>query len=35
MGLGRAAWTEARSTLQHILSADTPTLRDNNDLRAK
>lgn len=33
MGLGRAAWNEARQTLQHILSKDTPDLRDNAKLR--
>ncbi len=33
MSLGSAAWIEARTTLQHLLSADTPTLRDNTELR--
>jgi fumarylacetoacetase len=33
MALGRAAWREARRTLQHLLGADTPTLRDNAPLR--
>lgn len=33
MGLGRAAWDEARATLQHLLAADTPTLRDDVALR--
>lgn len=33
MSLGKAAWMEARQTLQHLLSEDTPTLRDNELLR--
>jgi fumarylacetoacetase len=35
MALGRPAWKEARATLQKLLSADEPTLRDNAPLRAK
>jgi len=35
MGLGKDAWHEARETLQHLLAADTPTLRDNAVLRSK
>ncbi|XP_072020166.1 fumarylacetoacetase-like [Amphiura filiformis] len=35
MGLGTPAWTEARATLQKLLSADEPTLRDNADLRQR
>ncbi|WAR11118.1 FAAA-like protein [Mya arenaria] len=35
MGLGRAAWSEARQTIQNLLSADTPTLRDNASLRER
>merc|ERR1711962_574873 len=35
MGLGKEAWREARETLQHLLAADTATLRDNADLRSK
>lgn len=35
MGLGKPAWQEARETLQHLLAPDTPTLRDNVDLRTK
>ena len=35
MGLGKEAWNEARETLQHLLAADTATLRDNADLRSK
>jgi fumarylacetoacetase len=35
MALGRPAWIEARSTLQKLLSADEPTLRDNAELRSK
>ncbi|EGD80576.1 fumarylacetoacetase [Salpingoeca rosetta] len=34
MALGRPAWTEARETIQKLLSADEPTLRDNQELRA-
>lgn len=33
MALGRPAWTEARATLQRILSADEAELRDNPELR--
>jgi len=33
MGLGKAAWSEARKTITQLLSADDPTLRDNNELR--
>lgn len=33
VGLGRPAWKEARATLQKLLSATEPTLRDNADLR--
>ncbi|KAG0590516.1 hypothetical protein KC19_1G105200 [Ceratodon purpureus] len=35
MALGRPAWKEARTTLQKLLSADEPTLRDNDTLRSK
>jgi len=35
MGLGRAAWTEARQTLQKILSANEGVLRDNTELQKK
>ncbi|XP_076457121.1 fumarylacetoacetase-like [Babylonia areolata] len=35
MALGRPAWQEARTTLQRILSASEPVLRDNADLRAR
>jgi len=35
MGLGSAAWKEARSTLQKILSKDQAILRDNAALREK
>lgn len=35
MGLGSAAWKEARSRLQSLLSADNPCLRDDKALRAK
>ncbi|KMZ65491.1 Fumarylacetoacetase [Zostera marina] len=33
--LGRPAWKEARATIQKLLSADEPTLRDNASLRKK
>lgn len=33
--LGRPAWRAVRDTLQHLLSADTPTLRDHVDLRER
>ncbi|CAI9787852.1 unnamed protein product [Fraxinus pennsylvanica] len=35
VGLGRPAWKEARVTLQKLLSATEPTLRDNSSLRQK
>lgn len=35
MSLGKAAWQEARNTLQNLLSADNPTLRDNDLLRER
>ena len=31
--LGRAAWQQTRQTLQHLLCANNPTLRDNALLR--
>lgn len=33
--MGRPAWKEARSTIQQLLSASEPTLRDNVSLREK
>ncbi|HEX6385148.1 MAG TPA: fumarylacetoacetase, partial [Anaerolineae bacterium] len=33
MALGRAAWAEARTTIQQLLRSDNPTLRDNSSLR--
>ena len=33
MSLGRSAWQRTRSTLQHLLAADTPDLRDDAALR--
>lgn len=33
MALGRPAWQETRAILQHLLAADTPTLRDRPALR--
>jgi fumarylacetoacetase len=35
LSLGRPAWRETRNILQHLLSADTPTLRDDARLREK
>ncbi|KAL2244989.1 fumarylacetoacetase [Sesamum indicum] len=35
LGLGQLAWKEARSTLQKLLSAAEPILRDNTSLRQK
>ena len=33
MSLGRSAWQRTRSTLQHLLSSETPDLRDDATLR--
>lgn len=33
--LGRPAWRKVREILQHLLSADTPTLRDDTKLRER
>ncbi|XP_073425119.1 fumarylacetoacetase isoform X1 [Dendrobates tinctorius] len=35
MALGRSAWREARQTIQQLLSAREPTLRDSKELRAR
>jgi fumarylacetoacetase len=35
MGLGKAAWAEARQIIGDLLDKDTATLRDNAELRAK
>jgi fumarylacetoacetase len=35
LGLGRPAWRKTREILQHLLSAETPTLRDDVRLREK
>jgi len=35
LNLGRSAWRKTRDTLQHLLSADTPVLRDDMRLREK
>ncbi|KAL9251762.1 Fumarylacetoacetase-like protein [Drosera capensis] len=35
VSLGRAAWKEARATIQKLLSSTEPTLRDNATLRQK
>jgi fumarylacetoacetase len=35
LALGRPAWRKAREVLQHLLAADTATLRDDTKLRAR
>src|SRR6266700_2752277 len=35
LALGRPAWRTTREILQHLLSADTPTLRDDARLRER
>src|SRR5213594_108618 len=35
LALGRPAWRKTREVVQHLLSADTPTLRDDAKLRAR
>ena len=35
LALGRPAWRKAREVLQHLLSAETPTLRNDANLRAR
>jgi fumarylacetoacetase len=35
LALGRPAWTKAREVIQHLLSADTTTLRDDERLRGR
>src|SRR6266496_3455846 len=35
LALGRPAWKKTRETLQHLLSAETPMLRDDKSLREK
>ena len=35
LALGRPAWRKAREVIQHLLSSDTATLRDDNALRAR
>jgi fumarylacetoacetase len=35
LALGRPAWRKAREIVQHLLSADAPTLRDDAKLRAQ
>jgi len=35
LALGRLAWRRTRETLQHLLSAETPTLRDDTRLRER
>ena len=35
LALGRPAWRKAREVIQHLLAADTPTLRDDAELRRR
>src|SRR5260370_13672212 len=35
LALGRPTWRKAREVIQHLLSAETPTLRDDAKLRAR
>lgn len=35
MGLGKAAWQEARATVSHLLREDVPTLRDHAEMRER
>lgn len=35
MAQGKKAWATARATIQHLLDANVPTLRDNEELRKK
>jgi fumarylacetoacetase len=35
LALGRPAWRKTREVLQHLLAADTATLRDDTELRAR
>ncbi len=35
MGAGKAIWSAARERITSLLSADEPTLRDNEALRAR
>jgi fumarylacetoacetase len=35
LALGRPAWRKTREVLQNLLAAETPTLRDDGDLRAR
>ena len=35
LALGRPAWRKTRKVLQHLLSADTPILRDDAELRQR
>src|SRR2546423_1637191 len=35
LSLGRPAWSKAREVIQHLLKSDTPTLRDDAELRAR
>ncbi len=35
MALGRSHWKDVRRNLTHLLSQDTPDIRDDSDLRSK
>ena len=35
LAIGRPAWRKTREIIQHLLDANTPTLRDNVDLRSR
>src|SRR6516225_8525368 len=35
LALGRPAWRKVREIIQHLLDANTPTLRDNSNLRSR
>jgi fumarylacetoacetase len=35
LALGRPAWRKAREIIQHLLASETPTLRDDAELRAR
>lgn len=35
MSLGKPAWREARSTIQHLFSSEESTIRDNEALKQK
>src|ERR1051326_5405708 len=35
LALGKPAWRKAREVIQHLLSSETPTLRDDAELRGR